>query len=178
MNANHHHPDGFMPDWQAIVDQHGPVVWRTAHRLLADEAEAADCFQETFVAVVHASNGAPIQNWAALLRKIATARALDRLRRRIDESRQTLNASDWDGFASPLPGPGEEVAARELADQARQALVHLPARQAEVLCLRCLEELSYEEIAEHLHIRVNAVGVLLHKARKRMRKMLNLAESD
>ena len=38
-----------MTDWSQIVQEHGPLVWRTAYRLLNHEADAADCFQRTFV---------------------------------------------------------------------------------------------------------------------------------
>jgi len=31
---------------------HGPLVWQTAWRLLGHEADAADCFQETFVSAM------------------------------------------------------------------------------------------------------------------------------
>src|SRR5262249_50765402 len=31
-----------MTDWSQVVQQHGPMVWRTAHRLLNNEADAAD----------------------------------------------------------------------------------------------------------------------------------------
>ncbi len=39
-----------MDDWSEIVRLHGPMVWATACRLVGDHADAADCFQEAFVA--------------------------------------------------------------------------------------------------------------------------------
>ena len=41
-----------MPDWEAIIREHGPAVWQTAYRLVNDRADADDCMQETFVAAV------------------------------------------------------------------------------------------------------------------------------
>jgi hypothetical protein len=38
-----------MTDWSQIVQQHGPGVWQTLHRLLTNDADEADCFQRTFV---------------------------------------------------------------------------------------------------------------------------------
>jgi len=70
-------------DWQAIVRQHGQVVWQTAFRLLDSEADAADCFQETFISALAVSQRQRIKNWRALLRHLATARALDRLPERV-----------------------------------------------------------------------------------------------
>lgn len=76
---------------------------------------------------------------------------------------------------SPNPGPVGEAEAVELAAMLRRALADLPARQAEVFSLRELSGLSYEEIAEQLGIEVNAVGVLLHRARGRLRTFLAAA---
>ena len=41
-----------MTDWEHVVRTHGPLVWQTAWRLLGQEADAADCFQETFVSAM------------------------------------------------------------------------------------------------------------------------------
>ena len=41
-----------MIDWEGIVREHRPAVWRTAHRLLGNRADADECFQETFAAAV------------------------------------------------------------------------------------------------------------------------------
>ena len=38
-----------MHDWQNIAEQHGPLVWRVAFRVLQDRDDAADCHQEVFV---------------------------------------------------------------------------------------------------------------------------------
>jgi RNA polymerase sigma-70 factor (ECF subfamily) len=54
----------------------------------------------------------------------------------------------------------------------REALARLPARQAEVFCLHCLEGWSYHDIARELGASVDSVGVLLHRARKHLRALL------
>ena len=72
-----------MVDWDAIVSREGPTVWRTVYRLLGNRADAEDCFQETFLsALTFANHQEHIRNPRALLQRFATARALDRLRRR------------------------------------------------------------------------------------------------
>ena len=166
-----------MHDWQAILDQHGPLVWRVAYRLLGHEADAADCFQDTFVAAVRVAREQPVMSWPALLRRIATARALDRLRQRL-RSPGHEPWPDGDVPAGSNPGPQQSVEAAETAVRIRGALTQLPPREAEVLCLWFLEQLSYEQIAEQLQISRNAVGVLLHKARRRMRELLGLPETE
>ena len=44
-----------MIDWPHIVQEHGPIVWNTVSRLLDNEADAADCFQDTFVSALNLS---------------------------------------------------------------------------------------------------------------------------
>ena len=52
-----------MTDWPAIVGEHGPLVWRTAYRLLGGHADAADCFQETFVSAMDVAGREDVENW-------------------------------------------------------------------------------------------------------------------
>jgi RNA polymerase sigma-70 factor (ECF subfamily) len=61
---------------------------------------------------------------------------------------------------------------QELSDRLRQALAQLPRREAEVFCLRYFDELSYQQIADALSIRVGAVATALHKARARLETLL------
>ena len=75
-------------------------------------------------------------------------------------------------MASANPGPVEEAQAAELSERLRGALAKLPEQEAEVFCLRCLSELSYRDIAQQLKLKTSAVGVLLHRARRRLREML------
>jgi RNA polymerase sigma-70 factor, ECF subfamily len=155
-----------------IVDQHGQLVWTTVWRLLGHPADALDCYQETFLEAVKVARREPVDNWAALLRHLATARALDLLRARCRQRNRTDALVDPDALASQTASPREEAEANELAERLRAALAQLPHDQAEVFCLSCLDKLTYREIAERLKLTTNAVGVLLHRARGRLRELL------
>ena len=85
---------------------------------------------------------------------------------------------DWSAVPSPEAVPSEHAEANELAERLRRAIGQLPRRQAAVFCLRCLEELSYEEIGRQLGISANAAGVALKKARVRLRQLLEPASCD
>ena len=71
-----------MTDWPQIIAAYGGIAWKTARRLLNNDADAADCFQETFVAAFVLSRTQTIQNWPGLVTRLATRRELDRLRKR------------------------------------------------------------------------------------------------
>jgi RNA polymerase sigma-70 factor (ECF subfamily) len=79
-----------------------------------------------------------------------------------------------DGDAPVERGPSPEDSARthELADHLRIAISRLDRRQAEIFCLVCLEGMSYQEVAQQLRLSRNHVGVLLNRARTRLRQML------
>ncbi len=162
-------PELCMIDWQQVVTAHQRAVWRIVYRLVGDHDDAADCFQETFLAAYRFACRNEVSNWSALLTKIATAKAIDRLRARCRE-RMTQDSVE---IADANRGPVAVAEGRELAERLREAVIKLPDSMAQVFCLRVMEEMSYEEIARQLDLTTNAVGVLLNKARKRLHKLLS-----
>lgn len=159
-----------MQNWQSIVEKHGPMVWKIAYRLLADYQDTQDCFQETFVAALELSRNEPVRNFRALLARIANARAIDRLRKRYQCGQNS--SVDIDTFASDKPGPDEQMHSIELAQQLRQALAQVPQQEAQIFCLRFLNDLSYRQIAKTTGLNSNAVGVMLHRTKQQLREIL------
>jgi len=160
-----------LTDWEGIVARDGPAVWRTVYRLLGRRADAEDCFQETFLAALRLWARQPVQHPRAALQRLATARAVDRLRRRYRESAHSGTVT-WDALSHPAPSPPDRAAAAELSQRLREALALLPAKQADVFCLYSLEGWAYVETAKELKVSVDAVGVLLHRARAKLRAEL------
>jgi len=164
-----------MIDWQSIINKHGPAVWQTAYRLLGNHADAADCFQETFISALEVSRRQRVRNFSALLVSLATSRAIDQLRRRFRKSRFCANKADLATVASSNPGPAQQLQTQELAVKLREALAQLPQQEAEVFCLRCLNDMSYRQIAKVLGIKSKTAGVLLHRARMKLRDFLEVS---
>lgn len=166
-----------MTKWRDVAQGYSSLVWQTAYRLLGNPEDAADCFQEAFLAAVELSRRQRIRNWPGLLQQLATRKALDQLRSRASRSRFRGREPDWATVACSNPGPPQQAEAAELAASLRAALSELPAQQAEVFCMRFLSELSYRNIAKLLGMSTSAVGVLLHRARSRLREMLSPADT-
>ena len=162
-----------MTDWREVARGYSWLVWQTVYRLLGNPEDAADCFQETFLAALHVSRRERVANWAGLLRQIATRKALDALRERSRRSRINGDPPDWTTVASSNPGPVQEAEAAELSARLRAALSELPSQHAEVFCLRFMSDVSYREIGRILGLRQSAVGVILHRARERLRDVLS-----
>jgi RNA polymerase sigma-70 factor, ECF subfamily len=168
-----------MTNWDAIVANDGPAVWRTLWRLLANREDVEECFQETFVAALTFSRRQAVDCWPALLCSLATARGMDRLRIRYRQGGHRHDRGDgsdgrWLTEAVAMDaGPAEHAVAAELSERLRDALSQLPERQAEVFYLHALCGWSHRELGERMHMTDNAVGVTIHRARQRLRELLN-----
>ena len=167
-----------MDEWADIVRQYSPLVRKTAYRLLGNGADAADCLQEVFLNAIRSYRPNDVRSWLGLLRRLTTCRAVDMLRQRLREAGRVSDLADWTAVPCTKPGPGQAAEDRELAAQLRLCLAQLPAQQAEVFCLACVEDLGHDEIAEHLGLAAGNVRVLLHRARARLRKLLPAPEAS
>lgn len=161
-----------MVDWPQIVERHGPVVWQTAGRLVGNEADAADCFQNVFLAALEVARRGEVRNWTGLLKRLATVESIELLRKRYRHRRNRASLGRPDSLEAKSLSPVQGAQARELADDLREALARLDSRQAEVFCLACLEGFTYEQIADQLNLERNHVGVLLNRARAKLRSEL------
>jgi RNA polymerase sigma-70 factor, ECF subfamily len=160
-----------MTDWSSIVHEHGPLVWRTAFRLLNREADAADCFQQTFLSAVEFAERQPVRDWPALLRRLSTARAIEQLRLRYRSSARNALLTDAEVDPSALD-PLAHAAGGELADRLRESLAAIDPRQAAAFCLTALDGLSNAEAGEAMGVSANHVGVLVYRARQALRGRL------
>ena len=164
-----------MLDWDEIVATHGPLVWRTAYRLLGRHDDALDCCQEAFLAAYRAASRASVDDWPAFLASLATRRAIDQLRRRV---RTRSRFSSLDDAPEPTAwgvSPVEHAEGAERLEQVRLLLARLPAKQAQVFWLSAVENLPHAAIARHMGIPDGQVRVLFHRARVRLKAALEAA---
>jgi RNA polymerase sigma-70 factor (ECF subfamily) len=161
-----------MTDWEGILRDESPAVWRTLWRLLGHRADVDECFQETFLRALDYARRTDVRHWSALLQRVATAKAVDRLRQRYRFRGAVDDSADADGVASSRPGPVDLAVAAELSERLRRALARLPEVQAEAFCLHALSGWSYDEIGRQTGMSSTAVGVTIHRARKRLRELL------
>jgi RNA polymerase sigma-70 factor (ECF subfamily) len=167
-----------MLDWNEILEAHGPAVWGTAFRLLGHHADALDCYQETFLAAYRSAGRRPVVHWRSFLTSLATRRAIDRLRQR-GRSRRRLASLD----VVPEPvghghSPFDHIQGAERLEEVRSWLARLPSKQAQVFWLSCVEGMTHLEIGEQLRISPGQVRVLLHRARERLRAVLEARLPD
>ena len=149
-----------------------PRILRYAGRMLADRSEAEDVAQEAMlrlwrVAPDWRQQEAKVSTW---LYRVATNLCTDRLRAR---KRRQTDALDL--VAEPEDGAPGVVAGLITADRMaalNAALAGLPDRQREAVVLRHIEGLTNPEIAEILHIGVEAVESLTARGKRTLTAVL------
>jgi len=160
------------PTWDEVVREHADRVYRLAFRLSGNRADAEDLTQETFVRVFRSLAEYTPGTFEGWLHRITTNLFLDMVRRRARIRFDALPEDAGDRLASREAGPEQAYDQMNLDPEIQSALDALPAdfRVAVVLC--DLEQLSYEEIAATLGIKVGTVRSRIHRGRVLLREAL------
>ncbi|MDP9372692.1 MAG: RNA polymerase sigma factor [Chloroflexota bacterium] len=161
--------DGDQDAFQQLIKLHHQQVYRVAYAVTANEGDASDIAQETFVKAWQGlgrfRGEAGLATW---LTRLALNTARDHLRRQ--RTRAALHA-----VRGLLPGqappsdPAEVVADR---DELQRALDRLSPQARQVVALRYGLDLSLKEIAETLACPEGTVKWRLHAALGRLRALI------
>lgn len=184
----------------ALVRRHHASLRRVARLYVPTDAVAEEVVQDTWLAVVRGvdrfEGRSTLKTWIFhILANIARTRAA-RERRTVpfcdlvaesaggDEPAvppdRFRGADDtWPGHWSAPPRPWEDperrLASLEIRERLRGSIAQLPAMQQAVLTCRDVEGLSAEEVCTLLDISAGNQRVILHRARSRLRAMLEEA---
>ena len=176
-----------------LVGRYHPTMIRVARGYVATNEAAEDVVQETWLGVVRGIDSfeerASLKTWIfRILVNRARTRGERESRTRpfsalasaghepaVDPSR-FIDSGRWAGFWSVPPTrhsiPEERVLAREAGALLTEAIDDLPANQQIVISLRDVQGLSSKEVCELLGISEANQRVLLHRARSRVRAVL------
>lgn len=144
------------------------TFYRVAFYILEDAAEAEDAVQELFLRLWNGRDALDgIRNPAGYGIRVLRNLCLDRIRRsRKMETPAVLPEPEWPGRQD------EAVDEKERLAKVLDAIKSLPDRQREVLTLRTLDGLSYEEIAERTGMNQLTLRVVLSQARRKIRNVI------
>ena len=112
--------------------------------------------------------------FATWLYRLTSNAAIDHLRR-MKRQRGEVSLDDADLCLTAIdasPGPQEAAEGRELQQAVSAGLLQLSGDHRQVLVLREIQELSYEEIAQVLELDLGTVKSRISRARKALRKIL------
>jgi RNA polymerase sigma-70 factor (ECF subfamily) len=162
--------------FEEIYETHRAAVERHAARLVG-QADADDIAQEVFVAAYRAlREGETVAHMGAWLHRIATNRALDRLRSADQRLRSGATPEEYESrvLLSSLPvlSVEDQAARTEMSACVRGLIAGLPLGQRLPLSLSELDGLGDREIAAQMGLSLGAVKIRLHRARAALRNEL------
>lgn len=174
------------------VDKYGDYLFRYAMMRLRDRAASEDVVQETLLSALKARGSfegrSTERTW---LTSILKYKIIDLLRR---QGREALPADDpedierfferndhwnghWNEKHAPNPwnaDPAELLESSEFRTVVAECVMKLPDRAAATFTLSQLDGLSCEEIGGLLGITTNNCWVMIHRARLRLRRCLEM----
>lgn len=166
---------------EEVIRSEGRRLLGLARRLVGNEEDARDVFQDAMVSAFRAigsfAGQARLSTW---LHRIVINTALMKLRQRRRRAEEPLEpllpVFQADGHHAARfvewPDVDRELARAEVRARVREAIGRLPASYRAVLVLRDIEGLDTRETARALGVTENAVKVRLHRARQALRTLV------
>lgn len=154
-------------------------VYNLCYRMLGESGEAEDATQETFLRVYknlsRYDTTRPFKTW---ILSIASNHSIDRLRKR----RMQLVSLDDEPTAAALalrskdPTPEQAAVSTELSRYIQDLLLQLDEHYRLAVVYRYWYQYSYAEIAELMDTTESAIKSRLHRARKKLAEIMELAD--
>ncbi len=173
--------NGDMSAFELLVSRYQNAILNFIYRSIGDYHRAEDLSQETFLRVFKSASRyeprAQFKNW---LYKIAVNLCKNELR-----DRQRHGLSSLEDFMTDEEGKINYAVLRDFSQMPdvlyekkeqriliRQAVDSLPENQRLAIIMVTYQNLRYDEIADTLGCSVSAVKSLIHRARKKKKKLL------
>jgi RNA polymerase sigma-70 factor (ECF subfamily) len=156
---------------EMLFQEHHKNLFRAAHRITGSAADAEDVLQTVFLRLVKSHESYDLaENPQAYLSRAAINASLDLLRSRNRAKSVGIDDLPAEPMAVKSGNPETQHADRELQTLIRQAVSRLGATAAEMFALRYYEGYDNREIARLMGTSQMVVGVVLHRARTKLRK--------
>lgn len=174
--------EGDRAEFARLVDAYSTQIYRLALKMLADEQDAEDVLQNTFMKALQSiGNFEGRSSLSTWLYRIAVNEALMLLRRQKptvpvamdyedddDEIQRPTQFTDWCCL------PEEDLLSAEAKKHLDKAIQRLPEKLRVVFLLRDVEGLSIRETSEALDLTETAVKTRLLRARLNLREQLSI----
>jgi len=179
--------EGDMEALQVLVRRYRAKIIRYANYLLANEDDAKDVAQETFLRILKAAKTyRPTAKFATYLYKIAANLCRDELRKRsrrslisLDDTIEIGDEEDaesikvYEMISDPKAVPPDRIAQqREIETVLKGAVDTLSDAHRQIVERRTFEERPYARIAEELAISEGTAKSRMHYATRRLREDL------
>jgi len=173
------HRYGDQRAFEEIYQRYATMVYNLCLRLSRNADQASDLSQEVFLRIFRHlgkfRGGSSLKTWIYRV-------TLNHCRSRLGRKRPlSLSLTGADGetvheIPDPRRNPEDRAMAESQGRLVEAALAMLPHRFREAVTLRDLEDLSYQEIAEILRVRIGTVRSRIARGRERLRVVLESGE--
>jgi RNA polymerase sigma-70 factor (ECF subfamily) len=163
--------------FRLLVQRHQRLAFSVAYRMLGSRADAEDACQQAFVDAYAAldrftGDGRPngFANW---LLRILVNRCKDVLKsKKRTETSLEPEMGETAVFSQAVRDPEAQLSDSHQRRALERALQTLPTKYREVLVLKDIEELAYEEIRTILRLPITTLKIRVVRARAMMREAL------
>ena len=167
-----------------MVSRYWDRIYGMVHQLLRNQQDAEEVTQDAFIrahrGLVNFRGESAFSTW---LYQIATNLARNRYwywwRRKRDKTvsfdqpvSDDNNTPLSEVFATEMDTPGDITVTQELVDHIAVGMEKISAKHREILILRNVKNMAYEEIAEVLGISVGTVKSRIARARESLRAVI------
>ena len=168
--------------WESIVRQYRRKVFNIAYKFVGRHEAAEDLTQEIFLRVFKSldtfDRRANFQTW---LISVSRNLCIDHYRS-VRKEREVINRDVDANALTPVantPGPMAGLEQRDRVVLLRQALARLPETLRTAVLMRDIREMSYQEIADALHLPEGTVKSRINRGRTELaRHILQLRPDE
>ena len=145
----------------STMHKHGRELITLLWRILGNEQDVCDAYQDTFLQLAHYEGGHKPEYVKAYIFRTANNVAISMLRRKVADKKR-ISSAVVDG--KHVTSPAKELDSKYLQESLRYYIAQLPAHLRNVITLRDLAELSYAQIGRILGISAGTARVYRCKA--------------
>lgn len=165
---------GDLESFGGLVERYEAKMTRYARKFLFNHHDGEDLAQEVFIkAFINIQSFDSKRKFSSWLYRIAHNEFINAIRKKKNEPLPFFDADTLLPHPSAREDPAKEAENNNLKEILDKSLAKIDAKYREPLVLFYFEELSYQEIAEILHIPVSTVGVRLARGKKFLKKAYN-----
>lgn len=145
----------------STMQRYGPELVTMLWRILGNEQDVCDAYQDTFLQLAHFQGGRKPEHVKAYVFRTANNVAISMLRRRMAEQTRLGRPP---ATTKAVNSPAREVDSEYLQEALRKRIAELPEHLRNVVTLRDLAELSYVQVGRILGISAGTARVYRCKA--------------
>jgi len=167
--------------WESIVQQYRRKVFNVAYKFVGRHEEAEDLTQDIFIKIFKSlgtfDRRANFQTW---LISVSRNLCIDHYRS-VRQERQAIDHQIDPNELSPVahePGPIAVIEQQDRVLLLREALAALPESLRKAVLMRDIQELTYQEIADKLHLPEGTVKSRINRGRTELARQIRKLRGD